>query len=156
MEQITVVSETLKQDKNGNDFANVKLADGRYVNFMFDNFAAYEGTGNYEAEITKDGKFWNVTKGTLKRAQNGATRNKTEEKLDSMISTVKSAHSSNTAQIDTNRSILVQVCIKSAAEAYGGRPGAEPSHDGVIKLAGEFLKWAEKNLATPELEDLPF
>ena len=59
LERITVVEEQRKRDKNNKPFVTAKLSDGRVLNFMFDNYDVYNGLGEYDAEITKNGKFWN-------------------------------------------------------------------------------------------------
>lgn len=158
METIEVVEEQLKQTKKGDDYVNVKLSDGRYINLFFENFDSYDGPGKYEADIKRNGKFWECGKGSLRAFKNGQEspasdiNNVKEYKLKSSI---RERLASNTAQIDTNRAILVQVCIKSAAETYSGHPGV-PDHDKVLELADSFLKFAEKALKPAEMEDAPF
>jgi hypothetical protein len=154
MESFTVIEEDFRKDKNGKDFAVVKLADGRYLNFMFDNFDAYKGLGNYSANITKNGKLWN-DEGLVKETQVGATKTQETPKSD-----LQKKASGSYSQAEVNRGILLQVCVKSACEVFQGKGGdTEASNkfvrDQVTALATDLLKWAEKN-SQNTIEPLPF
>lgn len=151
MENITVVEDKIKQDKNGADFANVKLSDGRYVNLMFDNFAAYDGPGDYEAEITKNGKFWNVTPGSLKAADGSKPTEKTKE-APKVISKVYNVPAQSSNRYDYDRGKLVNTCIMSAAQIYQGKPEAAALGNPavVIQVAEQLLSWAEKKMKSTE------
>jgi hypothetical protein len=155
METITIVDEKLKQDKNGDDYANVKLADGRYVNLMFDNFTAYDGLGDYQAEITKNGKFWKMAPGTLtKVGESSPEAQETPKTPPQATPSAKDKLRHQYSQAETTRSILLQVIIKASAEAYSGCPGTLVQED-VLALADKYLLWAEKH-AQNTIEEVPF
>src|ERR1700674_5890053 len=121
-EVIEVVEEKIRQDKNGEDFVSVKLSDGRYVNLLFDNFKQYEGLGTYTIEMARNGKFWNVEPNSLKKSTGGTELPQEQQPKaeKAVVDGVRKifAPKPNAAQTDTNRAILLQVCIKAAAEVY--------------------------------------
>lgn len=87
-------------------------------------------------------------------ALNGATTMQIHNQDQDIKNTAKTHPGSFVRDLDTNRSILVQVCIKSAAEVYQGHATGA---NGVIDLAEKFLKFAEKELAQKkeDIEEVP-
>lgn len=111
--------------------------------------------GLYEMISSKNAKgFWDTESAQLlvadpKNAPGTATEASNGHKQTGIPTTQP-----RTFNAETNRSILLQVCIKASAEAYSGRPGAL-EQEKVVELAGKFLEWAEKN-AQNTIEEVAF
>lgn len=88
---------------------------------------------------------------TAPDAQNGATEHRSDESVNKLAVKIEGASSPFKRDSDTNRAILLQVCIKAAAEVYQGMGReVDDKDDGapatsVINMAQKFLEWAELN-----------
>lgn len=125
--------------------------------------------GLYEVVNEKNAKgFWQIDSATLlEAAQNGHNSppvNPSQPTQPRAISRVHNVPGVSSAQIDTNRAILVQVCVKSACEVYhgaGASLGGKSEADAIAleklvsAMAENLLKWADKKLSN-HIEETPF